>query len=65
MCFYLDMCLCTCIIIPVKTKGKGQYVSWLSNTTIVRQIMISGKLAFLIWGLFSHKLHNLKKNAAS
>ena len=32
----------TCIIIPVKANEKGQYVSWLRNTTIVRQIMISG-----------------------
>ena len=48
MCFYLDMCLRTCIIIPVKAKEKGKYVSWLSNITIVRQMMISGKLAFLI-----------------
>ena len=46
MCFYLDMCLRTCVIIPVKAKTKGQYVSWLSSTTIERQIMISGKLAF-------------------
>ena len=35
------MCLQTCIITPVKANKKGQYVSWLSNTTIVRQIMIS------------------------
>ena len=42
MGFYLDMCLHTCIIIPVKTNEKGQYVSWLRNTTIVRQLIISG-----------------------
>ena len=41
MCFYLDMCLHTFIIIPVKANEKRQYVSWLRNTTILRQIMIS------------------------
>ena len=56
--------LCTCIVIPVKAKEKGQYVSWLSNTTIVRQIIISGKLAFLIWGLFSHKIAQFKEKCS-
>ena len=29
------MCLQTCNIIPVEANEKGQYVSWLCNTTIV------------------------------
>ena len=58
------MCLQTCIIIAVKANEKGQYVSWLRNTTIVRQIMISGKLAFLILGIFSHKIAQFKEKCS-
>ena len=58
------MCLETCIIIPVKANEKGQYVSWLSNTTVVRQIMISGKLAFSFEGYVVTKFAQFKEKCS-
>ena len=42
----------------------SKYVSWMNNTTNERQIMICEKQVFLIWGLFSHKLAQIRDSCS-
>ena len=67
MCFYLDVCFMYLHYYTCKFKDKGSiniFLGWATPLLKGRLWFVKKKTAFKIWGLFSHKLAQIRDNCS-